>query len=432
MKARIFFFVIVGLLCAVEYYNYYLSKGYSVLAACMIFIAVNAFYSIIAKVRYRERKTPYAPDYRPFVTMIVPAKNEEKVIADTVREMMNVVYNNDDGTPNYELMVIDDASTDHTLEILMNLQNEYPNLRIHHREQVPHPSKAAVLNDVIDKCAGEIQAIFDADARISPDFLEKIIPYLSDPKVGSVQAQKRISNPDVNELTGAQEDEMIMLMSLGENQDLAEGAVDMRGNGMIVKRAAVKDVGLWNEDALTEDLDMSTRLHLNGWNIRYCPDIYVKEEAVTTIKALYKQRKRWAEGGVRRYLDYLPYFFQAETPLVKKLDMFSFFLAFYFPIWFFIGLLFTILGTIESGELKVAIVVYFFVLFACVMMINTYFGLRKSGLKKKRRLFYRTIRSAIFNSHWLIVMPVVSFKILFSWKKTAWVKTEHHGSNEAH
>ncbi|RYY00543.1 glycosyltransferase family 2 protein, partial [bacterium] len=383
-----------------------------------------------AKLKYKERRQPYAPDFRPFVSMIVAAKNEEKVIAETVREMMKVVYHNSDGHPNYELMVVDDASTDSTLKILQDLQNDYPNLKIHHREQVPHPSKAAVLNDVIDKCKGDIQAIFDADARIAPTFLERVVPYLSDPKVGGVQAQKRISNANVNELTEAQEDEMIMLMSIGENQDLAEGAVDMRGNGMIVKRAAVKDVGLWNEDCLTEDLDMSARLHLNNWDIRYCPDIDVREEAVTTLAALYKQRKRWAEGGIRRYLDYLPYFLKADTNLLKKMDMASFFLSFYFPIWFFIGLVFSIVGTIQAGELKVAIVVYFFILFAIVTMANTFTGLKKDGLKRKRTLTYRTLRSAIFNCHWLVVMPVISFKILFSWKKTAWVKTDHHGHGE--
>lgn len=432
MKARILFFLIVATFCAIEYYNLYLSKGYSIVIACMLIIGVNVLYMTRAKLKYKERKQPFTPDFRPFVSMIVPAKNEEKVIESTVREMMRVVYNNDDGTPNYELMVIDDASTDSTLKILQNLQNEYAHLKVHHREQVPHPSKAAVLNDIIDKCKGEIQAIFDADARISPNFLERVVPYLYDPKVGGVQAQKKISNPDINELTGAQEDEMIMLMSLGENQDLAEGAVDMRGNGMIVKRSAVKDVGLWNENALTEDLDMSARLHLNNWDIRYCPDIDVREEAVTTIKALYKQRKRWAEGGIRRYLDYLPYFAAADTPLLKKLDMYSFFLSFFFPIWFFIGLIFTIVGSLQFGELKIALVVYFFTLFALVMMVNTFTGLKKAGVKKKRSLFYRTLRSALFNSHWLIVMPVISFKILFSWKKTAWVKTEHHGHADQH
>lgn len=393
---------------------------------------------VIAKLKYKKRQTPYAPDFRPFVSVIVPAKNEEKVIENTVRALMQLSYHNNNGEPNYELMVVDDASTDKTLEILTSLQSEFPNLRTHHRDQVPNPSKAAVLNDILDKCKADIQVIFDADARVSPDFLERIIPYLSDPQVGGVQAQKRISNPDVNELTAAQDDEMIMLMSLGENQDLAEGAVDMRGNGMIVRRTAVKDVGGWNENALTEDLDMSARLHLNQWKVRYCPDIYVFEEAVLNLKALYKQRKRWSEGGIRRYLDYLPEFFKPVNPvpelfdlqptIIKRLDMIAFFLAFYFPIWFFIGLSISIIGTILSGELKIAIVVYFFILFAILMMFNTYFGLRKAGLKKKRKLLYRTLRSMIFNSHWLVVMPIISFKILFSWKKTAWVKTEHHGA----
>ena len=112
--------------------------------------------------------------------------------------------------------------------------------------------------------------------------------------------------------------------------------------------------------------------------------------------------------------------------------MFAFFLAFYFPIWFFIGILFSVIGTIQSGEPKIAVVVYFFILIAFVMMINIYIGLNKAGVKKKRRLFYRTLRSSIFNIHWMIVIPVISFKILFSWKRTAWVKTEHHGSTDEH
>lgn len=440
MKERFYFFLIVALIILLEYQNYYLAKGYSILIACMLFVGLNVFYMALSKMRYQKRKIPYSPNFKPYVSIIVPAKNEEKVISETVRVINNLVYHKNNGERNYELMVVDDASTDKTLSILKELQNEYPNLTVHHRDQVPNPSKAAVLNDVLDKCKGDIQVIFDADARMSPDFLERIIPYLSDPKVGGVQAQKRISNPDINELTAAQDDEMIMLMSIGENQDLAEGAVDMRGNGMIVRREAVKDVGGWNENALTEDLDMSARLHLNQWKVRYCPDIYVFEEAVTTIKALYKQRKRWAEGGIRRYLDYLPMFFEPpknitvdtdiKPLIIKRFDMIAFFLSFYFPIWFFIGLAISIIGTITSGELKIAIIVYFFALFALLMSVNTFIGLRQFGLKKKRKLFYRTIRSMIFNSHWLIVMPIISFKILFSWKKTEWVKTEHHGHGE--
>ncbi|MEK7434766.1 MAG: glycosyltransferase family 2 protein [Cyanobacteriota bacterium] len=394
---------------------------------CIIALALNLFYTIMVKIKYKKRMPPHAPNYRPFVTVIIPAKNEGKVIEATVREMMKLKYHTSDGNPNYEMMVIDDASTDDTLAKLEELQKEYPNLRTHHREQVKNPNKAKVLNDVFPKCNGEIHAIFDADGRVEPDFLEKIIPYLSEPEVGGVQAQKRISNETLSDLTAAQDDELIMLMSISRNQDLADGAVDMRGNGMIVKRDAVKASGMWNENALTEDLDMSTRLQLNNWSVRYCADIVVKEEAVTTVLALYKQRKRWAEGGIRRYLDYMPQFFKPNMSIIKKLDMFSFFFTFYFPIWFFIGLLFSIFGSLLTGELKIAVVIYLTAILATILTINTFVGLNQAGIKKKRRLIYRTGRSLIFNMHWMFIIPIISFRILFSWKQAEWGKTEHGG-----
>lgn len=397
--------------------------------ACIFALVANLIYTITSKLKYKKRLPPNAPNFRPFVSVIIPAKNEQNVIESTVREMMKLKYHNKDGNPNYEIMVIDDASTDKTLEKLHELQKEYANLRVHHREPVVKPSKAKVLNDVIDKCAGDIHAIFDADGRVDPDFLEKVIPYLSEPNVGGVQAQKRISNEEISDLTAAQDDELIMLMSISRNQDLSDGAVDLRGNGMVVKREAVKASGFWNETALTEDLDMSTRMMINNWVVRYCADIIVREEAVTTIPALYKQRQRWSEGGIRRYLDYLPYFFKSNVSIVKKLDAFSFFFTFYFPVWFFIGLLFTIFGTIIKGELKIAVVLYLALVLGTILTVNTFIGLNQAGVKKKRRLFYRTMRSVIFNSHWMFIIPIVAFKILFSWKASEWTKTEHHGAD---
>lgn len=423
-KSRLFFLLIVFILFTLEYLSFKLSQAYVILIACMLLVGIYVFYMILAKARYKERRTPFAKKFRPFVSIVIPAKNEAMVIGDTVSEMLKIIYHNSSGLPNYELIIVDDASTDDTWAILKKMKGDFPNLIIHHREPVPHPSKASVLNQITDNCRGEIIAVFDADAKISQDFLERIVPYLYDPKVGAVQAQKRISNADFNELTAAQEDEMIMLMSLGENQDLAEGAVDLRGNGMILKKAAIKDVGGWNEEALTEDLDMSTRLHLNNWDIRYCPDITVFEEGVTNLKNLLKQRKRWAEGGIRRYLDYLPKFFEAGVPLVKKLDLFAFFLSFYFPIWFFVGLLFSFTTSIFSGQIKIALVVYFFFLFSFLMSVNVFMGLYQSGEKKRSSMIYRTIRSVIFNAHWLVVIPIISFKLLFVWKKSRWDKTE--------
>ena len=108
-------------------------------------------------------------------------------------------------------------------------------------------------------------------------------------------------------------------------RDLIGGAVELRGNGQLIKRAAVIDVGGWNNQAITDDLDLSMRLLINHWNIRFCPDASVFEEGVTSIKALIRQRKRWAEGSIRRYLDYIfPLNSPTRLSLVERFDTLAF------------------------------------------------------------------------------------------------------------
>ena len=80
MKARLVFLIIVSLLIFLEYQTYYLSRGYAFLLATMIFLAINVMYAVISKARYQKRNPPHTPEFRPFVSLIVPAKNEEKVI----------------------------------------------------------------------------------------------------------------------------------------------------------------------------------------------------------------------------------------------------------------------------------------------------------------------------------------------------------------
>ncbi len=110
---------------------------------------------------------------------------------------------------------------------------------------------------------------------------------------------------------------------------LVGGAVELRGNGQLVKREALVDVGGWNNNSITDDLDLSMRLLIHRYDIKFCPDTAVYEEGVVNFRALFRQRRRWAEGSIRRYLDYLiPLQFPSHASLVERFDIFSFLVEF--------------------------------------------------------------------------------------------------------
>jgi 1,2-diacylglycerol 3-beta-glucosyltransferase len=431
MFERITLLVILGILITISYLSETLEDGGRIWFAMGVGLGAFFFYLFAVSAHYRKRQTPHAPGFRPFVSMVIPAKNEEAVIRATVHEMMNVVYHNTDGTPNYELIVVDDGSTDRTLAVLQELALDYDNLVVHHRAPRPKSSKPAVLNEIDPVCKGPIMAIFDADARIKPDFLERIIPFLADPRVGGVQASKTISNREVSWLTEAQYLELMMMGHLDEGRDLGNAAVEMRGNGMIVKREAVADCGGWNEAALTEDLDMSTRMMLNHWEVRFCPDIPVYEEAVTTIKGLYKQRRRWAEGSIRRYLQNMFRILGPGVPLSKKADMLAFVTQFYFPIWLLVDIGFHIKNLYTGQGLHVSAFMYFGALMIIVTIISTARAVYERVTRNPWELIRLTLLNITFVAGcWTPVVLRTYLFMLFSSKPMAWVKTEHTGTHQ--
>ena len=117
-------------------------------------------------------------------------------------------------------------------------------------------------------------------------------------------------------------------------RDSVKGAVELRGNGELIKREALEDIGGWNNYTITDDLDMSTRLHIKGWDIRFCPEAKVYEEGVITFGALIKQRRRWVEGSIRRYLEYAKDVFNSKDMSLRvRVDLVAYVSEFLLPFW---------------------------------------------------------------------------------------------------
>jgi 1,2-diacylglycerol 3-beta-glucosyltransferase len=255
-----------------------------------------------------------------FVSVIVPAKNEAAVIEPTVRGLNALDFADSAGRPRYEVIVVDDGSTDGTAAILERLSREFP-LRI---VRTPDGSigKAAALNLATAQARGDLIAVFDADARVAPDYLRTLVAELTDDRVGGVQGRRAVYNGAQNQLTRKQEDEYRLFLHASQQaRAMFGGMVTFVGNGLLVRRSALDDVGGWNEEALTEDIDLSMRLHLWGWTIAYSPDALVWEEAVPTLREYIRQRTRWVEGGMFCLGEHLPAILFARFGLFKRADM---------------------------------------------------------------------------------------------------------------
>lgn len=198
-----------------------------------------------------------------------------------------------------------------------------------------------MLNDALALAKGEAILVFDADAQMDKDFLTNLVYELQPKDVGAVQARKVVKNKDVNLLTKCQNNEMTIDTSCQVTRDAVKGAVELRGNGELIKRAALEDIGGWNNYTITDDLDMSTRLHIKGWDVRFCKDTIVYEEGIMYLMPLYRQRRRWLEGTIRRYLEYFwDIMTSKKMSLRVRMDTIAYISEFVMPHGLLLNLLF--------------------------------------------------------------------------------------------
>ena len=358
----------------------------------------------------------------PTVSILVAAKNEETVITDLVENLCHLDYPQD----KYEIWLIDDHSTDRTPILLDQFAQKYRQLNVLHRSANATGGKSGALNQALTLSKGEIVAVFDADAQIPSDILRQVVPFFHQESMGAVQVRKSIANADLNFWTKGQQAEMALDSYFQEHRIGLGGIGELRGNGQFVRRRALASCGKWNEQTITDDLDLTIRLHLDGWDIGFVSHPTVQEEGVTSAIALWHQRNRWAEGGYQRYLDYWRWIIRNPMGIGKTFDLITFLLFQY------------ILPTAAIPDLLMVLLrqeapLYFPA--TSIMFSFSIWGMFR-GLQNTQNpqtpqnwgeIFGETLRGTIYMIHWLLIIPSMTARLAVRPKKLKWVKTSHQG-----
>jgi 1,2-diacylglycerol 3-beta-glucosyltransferase len=366
---------------------------------------------------------PAVPDWQswPYVSLLVAAKNEEAVIEPLVTALCQLDY----PTSRYDVWIIDDNSTDGTSQRLQALASRFPQLRVLRRSAGATGGKSGALNQVWPDTQGEILGVFDADARVPRDMLRHVVPMFDQAPVGAVQMRKAIVNRAKNLWTRGQQAEMA-LDSYFQQQRISLGGIgELRGNGQFVRRAALAQCGGWNEETITDDLDLTLRLHFSGWEIQFLLHPAVGEEGVVRPTALWHQRNRWAEGGYQRYLDYWRLIAQHRLAPAKTFDMAAFWLIQY-------GL-----PTVALPDFALAVLRHRLPLFLPVSslaltlsMVGMFCGLRRTRQQSVAVSALQTLWGNLYMLHWLLVISTMTMRLAVRPKRLRWVKTAHLGSDE--
>lgn len=287
---------------------------------------LHRYYLVYLYYKTRSRR-PKAPRFEelasiPAVTVQLPVYNERYVIPRLIQTVCGFDYPRD----KLEIQVLDD-STDETVSIVASEVEYYreQGFRIHHIHRTNREGfKAGALAEGLRVAKGEFVAVFDADFVPTPDFLKKTIPhFFTNGRVGMVQVRWEHLNRDFSLLTQAQSmllDGHFVIEHTARNRSGC--FFNFNGTAGIWRKSCINGSGGWSGDTLTEDIDLSYRAQIAGWNFVYLEDVTAPAELPVDINALKTQQHRWAKGSVQVARKLLPIILHGPHPFRVKMEAF--------------------------------------------------------------------------------------------------------------
>jgi cellulose synthase/poly-beta-1,6-N-acetylglucosamine synthase-like glycosyltransferase len=409
------------------------------LTVMMIAYLVRHYIFTLTVLRSANKNKMLSPidlTFKPTVSILVPAFNEEQVIGRLLSRIANFTYPKE----KLQVVIIDDASSDQTGKIAEEYKQSYPFIEVLHRNRDSgRRGKASAMNYGFSKCKGEIILCFDADYYPQRDIVEKLVSEFVDPQVGAVQGRVVVLNEPQNIVT-----RLVALERIGgyrvdqEARDILGLITQFGGTVGGFRSNVLKSLNGWDASVLAEDTDLTFRVYLAGYKIRYSVEAECYEEAVDTWKAYWRQRHRWAKGHMQCFFKHSWSVLSSQNlNLKEKIDGLMLLNVYFMPILALLSLLIGVplifLGSPIAYALwfSIPISLYSFVgNFAPFFEVGV--GVYLDGRSRTQWLIPLLILTFLFNVPLCLkaFFDVVFSKILG--KKNVWVKTVHRGNGNCY
>lgn len=382
-----------------------------------------------------------------YVSVIVPCRNEEKVIAGTLKNIEKLGFNEKTNYHNMEIIVVNDGSKDKTQEIVESHESK---LSLHVLNVVPEISgkgKSEALNkgynyvkekSEFPKTDKHLICVFDADGLPDKDLIEKMCDRFEEKEIGAINSSIRIYNRHTNFLSMMQDIEFNLIARyLNYLRGYLFRNSLMGGNGQFMRYTVLDQLYhqygyVWKRSSLTEDLDIGMRILFMGHKTFHLPDGFVHQQGLTKLRPLIRQRNRWAWGTIQSCFKYVlstRIFRESNVSFLSKIDLTiclltPFVIATLIPT----GLVFTVLDLSNVINITVSYSDWIFWILVSVWIIFPLFVLFMN--KKEYLLFYlpsHFIGYVIYNT---ILIPTIIYGLLSvvlcrvpRWSKTKRIDT---------
>ncbi|MFT6893714.1 MAG: cellulose synthase/poly-beta-1,6-N-acetylglucosamine synthase-like glycosyltransferase, partial [Algoriphagus sp.] len=360
----------------------YLFLGVYILGMLFIFIYSLAQGHLLLnflKSRNKVDFIPQVPESWPLVTVQLPIYNELYVVERLIEAAAKINYPKE----LLQIQLLDD-STDATAQLIQEKIKNFPEVNFQYLHRIDRKGfKAGALREGLEKASGEFIAIFDADFIPDPDFIYKTIPHFNSEKIGMVQTRWTHLNENYSLLTKLQAfalDAHFLIEQIGRNSQHA--FINFNGTGGIWRKSCIIDAGNWEDDTLTEDLDLSYRAQRRGWEFVYRREIESPAELPPIMSAIKSQQFRWTKGGAECAAKHARGILGEDLPLSTKFHA----MAHLFNSSIFIAIILVSLssigvwwvgqqGLISEGLFRLAgVFLVGFVLIACVYLVAFFYG----------------------------------------------------------
>jgi poly-beta-1,6-N-acetyl-D-glucosamine synthase len=379
---------------------------------------LNPFYTITEKLR-QKKFTNLKSKKR--VSIIVPAWNEEVGIIKTVKSILQSTY------VNIEIVVVNDGSTDDTEKNILQFLKMNPQFsnKVKYIYQ-KNSGKGVALNTGIKSSTGSIILTCDADSQIEKNAILNLVKYFRDPEIKAVVGNVKVYNTAT--LAGQLQQIEYLFSFYNKRAHAIMGAEYIFGGACAAfRRSVFSQIGYFDEDNKTEDIDMSMRTRLSGMKCTYAEDVICYTEGASRLRDLVKQRTRWKKGRFDTFYKYKYAFFSLDKKHNKLLTWFILPLSIVTEIQLLLEpIAFLIFGYITYLKNDTVTIGYGLLFMFVGYLIFGFFN--KQGIQWKIMLGFPITWLSFYLLNWVEYLALLnSIKLLIQKQDITWQKWQRVG-----